>query len=62
MDGQWEYQFATLNAGASAWDEQVNSMLAEWGAQGWEPVNHTVTADREGFPMYFYFLFRHRVA
>ncbi|MGW4551949.1 hypothetical protein ACWEN4_37275 [Streptomyces violaceorubidus] len=60
MSGQWEYRFATLDANASGWDEQVNTMLAKWGAQGWEPVNHAVTADRDGFPMYFTFLFRHR--
>ncbi len=62
MSGQWEYQFATLAVDAGNWDMQVNDMLAQWGAQGWEPVNHTALADREGFPVHFTFLFRHRSA
>ncbi|MFF8097913.1 hypothetical protein [Streptomyces sp. NPDC016675] len=57
MSGQWEYQFVTLVA-SPGWDERVNSMLADWGAQGWEPVNHTSMADRDGYPSYFSFLFR----
>ncbi|WP_147286321.1 hypothetical protein [Streptomyces parvulus] len=62
MSGQWEYQFATLDAGTGGWDDRVIDMLAKWGAQGWEPVNHAVMADHDGFPIYFTFLFKHRVA
>ncbi|MFC8069732.1 hypothetical protein [Streptomyces sp. NPDC057293] len=61
MSGQWEYQFATLVA-STGWDEEVNSMLADWGAQGWEPVNHTALADRNGDPSYLTFLFRRSLA
>ncbi|MFE0804300.1 hypothetical protein [Streptomyces sp. NPDC058812] len=61
MSGQWEFQFVTLDV-STGWDEQVNRMLADWGAQGWEPVNHTAMADRDGFPSYFSFLFKRRLA
>ncbi|MFE0790426.1 hypothetical protein [Streptomyces mutabilis] len=59
MSDQWEYRFVSIPAPE---DEHVNEILADWGAQGWEAVNHAVTADHHGIPMYYSFLFKHRLA
>ncbi len=37
-------------------------VLADWGAQEWEAVNHAVTADHHGAPGRYSFLFKRRVA
>jgi hypothetical protein len=62
MSDQWEYRFVTLFANTASMDDEVNGLLAAWGAEGWEPVNHAAMADREGFPVYFSFLFKRRTA
>ena len=37
---QWEYRVFTIgNAFSGAKDEQIESMLNDWGLEGWEAVN-----------------------
>ncbi len=43
-------------------DEHVDEFLADWGVQGWEAVNHAVTADHHGVTTFYSFLFKRRVA
>ncbi|MFG3552607.1 hypothetical protein [Streptomyces sp. NPDC047725] len=61
MSDQWEYRFTTILANPATMDDEVNSMLSAWTAEGWEPVNHAAMGDRDGIPGFFSFLFKRRI-
>lgn len=36
---QWEYRVQTIGSIFGTKDEQIESMLDEWGSEGWEAIN-----------------------
>jgi hypothetical protein len=36
---QWEYRVQTIGSVFGTKDEQIESLLDEWGSEGWEAIN-----------------------